>query len=935
MNERLSTGLSSSEARKIDETCDRFEAVWKADERPDPAAFLDLPVGLGRDALLRQLLLLDWDYRLQAGDEPRASNYLERFPDDAALIAAIGREMSVSPSTRLQFDDRERHEPVDQFLNRPPEDDSAANRYHLMQEIGHGGIGVVFRARDRHLGRELAIKMLREDYRDHPEARHRFLHEACVGSRLQHPAIVPVYEMGWFDNRTPYLTMRLVEGKTFASLLHGRIEPGRDLPELLGSFEQICHAMAYAHSQRVVHRDLKPANVMVGAFGEVQVMDWGFAKLLDDGEEMAGRTPHKDGEPVNHPGAASNSGVMMGTPAYMPPEQARGESAGIDYRADVFALGAILCEVLTGLPPYVASTPDEVCDLAVRGDLSRAHAALDHCGADEPLRAIARRCLSAERADRPDNAGIVVQELTAYRAAAQERLRQIELARAEATARAETAAAQARVERRAMRLAFMFVVALLAGIGIAIWQVNVANRAKQDADLSARAEREAKQTAVFSADAEREAKHNAEAKTAEKQAILNFVTQHVFAAARPKNRPGGLGYDSTVRQALDAAKTVISRDFTNQPIIEAELCITLAETYRDLGEPVKAIDLLQRALTIYKDLYGREHRRTLETQTELGNAYNIAGKSSQSAELHKEVLEIRKRTLGLNDPSTLKSMNNLALCYDSLGEHGKALLLNQEALDRKTARLGPRDKSTLTTMVNLANSYGKLGQEGRALELRQKAADLWSEAFGPKDYGTLMCQHNLANSYRKFGRFEEALQLDQTVLDRRSDTLGPDHPDTLTSLWSVAKDLVELNRSADAVPYLDRCLRLAVGKTVHPNFAEVADLRLRHFEKLKDASGCRATAQMWERLGRTDSESYYQAARFRAVASAVFRADHASRAAKDESETEATQAMAWLENAVAKGFKDGARLGRDKDFGGLHDRSQFWKLLPEMRKEER
>src|SRR5206468_4833639 len=131
-------------------------------------------------------------------------------------------------------------------------------RYDLLQEVGHGGIGVVFRARDRLLGRELAVKVLREDYRDKPEARHRFTEEARVGSRLQHPAIVPVYELGWFDDRRPYLTMKLVEGQTFAALLQARADIGQDLPCWLGIFAQVCQAMAYAHTRGVVHRDLKP-----------------------------------------------------------------------------------------------------------------------------------------------------------------------------------------------------------------------------------------------------------------------------------------------------------------------------------------------------------------------------------------------------------------------------------------------------------------------------------------------------------------------------------------------------------------------------------------------------------------------------------------------------------------------------------------------------
>lgn len=432
--------LRPAEARQLDLTCDRFEAAWKAGQRPCLEEYLGTVQEPLRTSLLRQLLFLDWDYRRRAGDEPRARDYHSRFSGDTAVIEDVCGEMTE------RSDSTEDHskEPPGRYTPwsgvSPPEARgengiafaTGSARYELLQEIGHGGIGIVYRGRDRHLGRELAIKVLREAYRDAPVARHRFIEEARVGSRLQHPAIVPVHELGWFDDRRPYFSMRLVEGRTFAALLHERGSPGHDLPRWLGIFEQVCQAMAYAHARGVVHRDLKPANVMVGAFGEVQVMDWGFAKQLPETE-------------------ASQVGLLMGTPAYMPPEQAQGETALIDARADVFALGAILCEMLTGQPPYSGSG-DEVCHRAAVGDLGGAHARLDACGAEEALRDLARRCLSTDRQTRPPDAGVVARAVTAYLASAQERLRQAQLDQAAAAARATEAEARARAQRQARRL---------------------------------------------------------------------------------------------------------------------------------------------------------------------------------------------------------------------------------------------------------------------------------------------------------------------------------------------------------------------------------------------------------------------------------------------------------------------------------------------------
>ena len=452
--------LSPAAARRVDQTCDHFEAAWKAGRRPRLDEYLNGVVEPERPALLRQLLLLDWDYRRRAGDDPRPSDYQTHFPGDVTLIEEVGREINESPDSTC-VEPAQLHALTNSWTgaaeSRPGDDarcqGSGPDRYDLMQEVGHGGIGVVFRGRDRHLGRELAVKVLRENYRDRPDARRRFVEEARVGSRLQHPAIVPVYELGWFDDRRPYFTMKLVQGHTLAVLLQGRADAATDLPRWLGIFEQVCQAIAYAHAQGVIHRDLKPANVMVGAFGEVQVMDWGFAKQTD--KEAGKQGDQEKGEASValspcQPGA-THSGVLMGTPAYMPPEQARGELTLIDPRADVFALGAILCEILTGRPPYVGSI-DEICRNAVTGDVGDAHARLDAGGADLELRNLAKQCLTAERAARPADAGVVTRDLTAYLRSAQERLRQAEMERAAADARATEAHAKTKAERRARRL---------------------------------------------------------------------------------------------------------------------------------------------------------------------------------------------------------------------------------------------------------------------------------------------------------------------------------------------------------------------------------------------------------------------------------------------------------------------------------------------------
>jgi serine/threonine-protein kinase len=317
-------------------------------------------------------------------------------------------------------------------------------RYQLFGEIARGGMGAVLKGRDADLGRDLAVKVLLEEHQGKPELARRFVEEAQIGGQLQHPGIVPVYELGTFADRRPYFTMKLVKGRTLAALLSARHDPRDELPRFLGIFEQVAQTIAYAHARAVIHRDLKPSNVMVGSFGEVQVMDWGLAKVLQEGgvaDEPQGESPTVPVSVIRtvRSGSAdddSQAGSVLGTPAYMAPEQAGGEVAAVDRRADVFGLGSILCEILTGKPAYTGANNNEIFRRALRGDTGDARTRLDACGADTDLVALASDCLAPEPAGRPRDAGVVAGRITAYLAGVQEKLRTAERQRAVAQARA-------------------------------------------------------------------------------------------------------------------------------------------------------------------------------------------------------------------------------------------------------------------------------------------------------------------------------------------------------------------------------------------------------------------------------------------------------------------------------------------------------------------
>jgi hypothetical protein len=324
-----------------------------------------------------------------------------------------------------------------------PEMPDRAGRLQLFGEIARGGMGAVLKGRDNDLGRDVAIKVLREDLRDDGDLVRRFVEEAQIAGQLQHPGVVPIYELGTFNDKRPFFCMKLVKGQTLADLLANRPTPSDDLPRFLAIFEAMAQIMAYAHTRGVIHRDLKPSNVMVGSFGEVQVMDWGLAKVLARGGVVADAKAGKEKPPETMIATArsgsdlelSHAGSVMGTPSYMPPEQARGETELIDERADVFALGSILAEILTGSPAFTGRNSGEIVRKSAKGDTADALKRLDACGAEADLIALAKDCLEVEPEDRPHDAKAVADRITSYLAGVQERVQIAERDRAVAIAK--------------------------------------------------------------------------------------------------------------------------------------------------------------------------------------------------------------------------------------------------------------------------------------------------------------------------------------------------------------------------------------------------------------------------------------------------------------------------------------------------------------------
>ncbi|NUN49678.1 MAG: serine/threonine protein kinase, partial [Candidatus Brocadiae bacterium] len=339
----------------------------------------------------------------------------------------------------------------------------AGHRYELGRELGHGGLGRVLEARERDLGRTVAIKLLHDGLP--PELEERFIREAQLTARLEHPNIVPIHEFAEAEGddgvRRRLLSMKRVQGRDLGQLLKSVAagkEPEWTRHRLLGVFADICQGIVFAHAQGVIHRDLKPANVMIGDFGEVLIVDWGLAKETD-----RGRTPASDAATrlararERFPASADESattvdlrdpdksgitmdGALVGTPAYMAPEQAEGRIAAVDERSDVYSLGAILYEILTFLPPVEGTNVLQILQRARAGTVTPPAQRLRASRPEDPplppeLEGICLRAMAVKKKDRYPGAKELLAEIRLYLEGVKETERNRRLA-AEAVRRA-------------------------------------------------------------------------------------------------------------------------------------------------------------------------------------------------------------------------------------------------------------------------------------------------------------------------------------------------------------------------------------------------------------------------------------------------------------------------------------------------------------------
>jgi serine/threonine protein kinase len=843
--------------------------------------------------------------------------------------------------------------------------------YKLLEQIGEGGFGIVFLAeQEQPIHRTVALKVLKPGM-DTKQVLARFESERQALALMDHPHIARVLDAGATDSGRPYFVMELVKGVSITEFCCKNQLP---LEARLKLFLDVCYAIQHAHHKGVIHRDIKPTNVLVTLYDGVpvvKVIDFGVAKALV--QKLTERT------------LSTAHGQMIGTPAYMSPEQAEIRGLDIDTRTDVYALGVLLYELLTGTTPLEGERLREagyaeLQRLIREEDAPRPSMRLSSLGNSTAV--LARNCGLDVRRFAPFLAGdldwVVMKALEKDRnrryatpgnfAEDIERYLRHEAVLARPPSTMYKVKKFAQRNRAAVLTGIAITAALLMGSAVATWQAVVATRAEQKALAAARAEKEAKQMA--------------QAREAETKAVLKFVENRVFAAARPEQQAGGLGHDVTLRQAVKAALPFVEKSFTDQPLIEARLRMTLGQSFFYLGEAKMAAEQCKIARTLYTKNLGLDHAETLRSMHELARSYHALGRYVDAVDLEEETLTLRKITLGPDHPDTLNSMSTLAGGYYALGRHGEALKLCEKTLALRKATLGPNDPATLTSMHNLAVGYRAVGRHadawkvseetlalrkvtlgpdhldtlasienlahcnyslGRyldALKLFEQTLALRKAKLPPEHPDTLKSMHNLANCYLSLGRHAEALTLHQETLVLRMAKLGPDHRDTLKSMFCVAESLVKLERGAEAVPIIDECVRRAAGKLCCRSelLPRVMSIRLRHFEKTRDGAGCRQTAEMWENLKRTDADSLYNAARMRAVTAAVFRAVDKTAEGSKQADGEANRAMTWLRQAVAAGYNDAAHMKQDRDLDSLRGRADFTRLvavLPAKTSEEK
>jgi serine/threonine-protein kinase len=632
----------------------------------------------------------------------------------------------------------------------------AGARYTLSRLHATGGIGRVWLAHDDRLGRDVALKELRPERAGNPVVWGRFLKEAQITGQLEHPGIVPIYELGQRpDDRAPFYTMRFVRGRTLAEAVAAFHQKGSrgaagplELRELLTSFVGVCNAVAYAHSRGVLHRDLKPQNVVLGDYGEVMVLDWGLARLM--GRTEVPDDPAPLAVAAEADGEGTMQGEVLGTPAYMAPEQAQGRLDLLSPATDVYGLGAILYEVLTGKQPFTGSESTAVLHQVIHQAPARPRAVVP--AAPAALEAVCLKALAKKPAGRYASAKELAAEVQHF------------LAGEPVTAYREplTVRAGRWVKRHRVLVTSCAAAGLVALVGLVLLLVL---QARANRELQAANERERQR---FELAMEAIKTYH----TGVSEDVL--LKQEQFQELQKRLLGGAAGFYGKLEELLQDQSDVRSRRALGNAYYE------LGELTRKIGSQPEALKVHQKALAVRRELAGapdadvevrldvaRSLLATVRLQKETGDAKGALASAEEARALAEVIREAAPSDQV--DAVLADSYGKIGWVLSQTGKLKEALAAYEQAraLQQKLAHANPGVTAFQSDLANSHNIIGwTLAQTSQAKEalaayeqglaLRQKLADA-NPGVTAFQTDLAFSHNNIGNLLAKTGQTKEAL----------------------------------------------------------------------------------------------------------------------------------------------------------------------------------